>query len=227
MLLPSFSNKENLQKPPKLLRIAVLDSGFTISKYSQNVKFCLGDSRDFTGTGLEDNHGHGTHIVNTIVSNLKSDNYCIIIVKWFDPSIQAKTNETSIKAFEYLYSINIDIVNYSAGGTMHSEYEDYVLAGLLESGVKIFVAAGNDSQNLDKKCNYYPACYRLQKLEVVGNIQKDGKRHPSTNYGKVVTRWEIGVDVVQDTGKKGLRPMTGTSQSCALATAHEANRRFK
>ncbi len=220
-ILPSISES----KPNKIIRIAVLDSGFTRTEYSKNVKLCETGHKDFTGTGLEDNHGHGTHIVNTIVSNLKTDNYCIILVKWYDPNtIPPPTNS---KAFEYLNDIDVDIVNYSAGGPSHSEYEDYVLAGLLESGVKIFVAAGNDSQNLDKKCNYYPACYRLRKLEVVGNIQKDGKRRPSTNYGKVVTRWEIGVDVVQDTGKYGVRPMTGTSQSCALATAHEANRRFK
>ncbi len=215
-------------KPKKTIRIAVIDSGYTITKYS-NVIFCEDGHKDLTKTGLIDNHGHGTHIVNTIVSNLKNNvDYCIILIKWFDPKMSKYyAMHTSRTAFEYLLTQNVDIINYSAGGSGNSIEDRNNIVSLLKKGIKIFVAAGNDGENLNKDCYYYPACYKIKRLEVVANKDLTGKRVSSSNYGKVVTRWEVGVDIVQDTGYNGPRALTGTSQATAIATAKEINRRFK
>lgn len=223
ILSPTFLNAGT----KKTLRIAVIDSGYTITEYSE-AELCDDGHKDLTNTTIKDRHGHGTHIVNTLVANLDVNvKYCIILVKWYDPYINKfKTIDTSRSAFEYLLTQKVDIINYSAGGSAKNEQEKKHITELLKRGVKIFVAAGNDGNNLNKDCYYYPACYDIG-LEVVGNWDKNKVRHESSNYGKIVTRWENGVDVIQDTGYNGQIAMTGTSQATAIASAKEANRRSK
>lgn len=222
ILYPTFLNA-GTKRP---IRIAVIDSGYTYTEYSK-VKFCATGHKDFTNTGIRDNHGHGTHITNTIVTRLTVD-YCIIIIKFHDPKTNKYFSEySSQKQFDYLLSQDVDVINYSAGGPGYFKDEKKSIVTLLKRGVKIFVAAGNEGLNLNEDCNYYPACYNLKGLRVVGSINKDNKRSKFSNYGKVVDSWEIGVDVVEDTGYNGPRAMNGTSQATAIATANYVNRRFK
>jgi hypothetical protein len=48
---------------------------------------------------------------------------------------------------------------------------------------------------------------------VVGNVDRSGKIANNSNYGKSITRWEIGVNV-----KAYGLIMSGTSQATATAT---------
>lgn len=212
----------------KLLKIAVLDSGFTRSELSKDLPLCKTGHKDFTTTGLGDNHGHGTHITNIIYNRIRGLQYCFIIIKWYDPNTPHYfIQNSSYRAFEYLNSIDVDVINYSGGGIGSDIREKKEIWKLLRKSVKVFVAAGNESDDLDKKCNYYPACYHLHGLRVVGNLDTNGTRWKSSNYGKVVTDWRIGVDIAADMGKGYERYLSGTSQACAIATAKEINRMVK
>ena len=231
MILPEWLMSEpSVKRPAKLHKIVVMDTGFNSTKNSR-VKLCDTGSADFTHTGLKDNHGHGSHVANTIADRLlNADKYCFIIVKAFDPNTPLYyRNVTSRVEFEYLDTILEagDYVNYSAGGGTPGNEEKQHIVSLLNKGVNIFVAAGNGSANLDKKCDYYPACYGLKNLHVVGNLYNFKTKAPSSNYGRVVTEWEIGINVVADNGTGVKVPMTGTSQATALATVREINRNAK
>lgn len=204
----------------KEIRIAVLDSGFTKGKYS-DVKLCNEGHKDFTGTGLEDTVGHGSHIANVIADRLKDVDYCIIIIKFLTkPQTLMGSIYRSTAAFHHAILVKADYINYSAGGTLEDPDERSMIAAAIYRNIKVFVAAGNESANLDKNCEFYPACYKIPGLRVVGNVEKDGKRTKHSNYGKVVTDWENGVDIVADNGKYP-KAMTGTSQSCAIALAKD------
>ncbi len=74
-LFISLNSTTISKRQNKLVIIAVIDSGFTRSKLSQSVPICKTGHKDFTTTGLRDNHGHGSHIVNTIFSRTRRDNY--------------------------------------------------------------------------------------------------------------------------------------------------------
>lgn len=206
-------------KPKILVRIAVLDTGYTPGNYS-NVNLCNYGHKDFTGTGLQDHVWHGSHIANMIADRITDkDSYCIIIVKWYDPLYILKD---TTKLFEYTERLGVDVINYSAGGHYMVVNERQVLTRLLNKGIKVFVAAGNDNNNLDERCDFYPPCLKLPKLRVVGNLSRNGKRSNSSNYGSVVTDWEWGEDIVADT-PGGPVAATGTSQATAQASAKAAN----
>jgi subtilisin family serine protease len=210
----------------KVLRIVVLDTGFTKSPTSK-VKLCKNGSKDFTGTDLSDNNGHGSHIANIIADRISPKlDYCLIIVKWYnaDQDSTISIEERTLKSFEYIASLkDITAVNYSAGGAGEFIAERDAIMSITISDTKVFVAAGNNAFNLDKDCKFFPACYRINNLNVVGSVDKKGKRHKLSNYGKVVTQWENGVDVLADAGSKGIIYLTGTSQATAIATSKYIN----
>jgi thermitase len=223
---PSYSS---CKLPKKIIKIAVVDTGYNAGPDSK-VKLCRTGHKDFTGTGLDDHHKyyHGTEIANTIADRInKNVNYCIVILKWYDDRVpESLRNSTNEDIFNYAATLGVDVVNYSAGGEPSSEPEKQSIERLLKRKIKVLVAAGNEAQNLDIKCNYFPACYRLPGLIVVGNINSEGYVVKSSNYGKAVTHWEMGVDIAAYNGKE-MRLSTGTSQSTAIRTAKEVNRMRK
>jgi major intracellular serine protease len=222
MLYPELS----LAKEKQRLRIVVIDTGFSWN-IGSNVVLCNDGHKDFTGTGLSDNHWHGTHIANIIADRLKGKNFCIIIVKWYDPNDKPGTHfETSLKAFKYISTLkNIALVNYSAEGKSFSDEEEDAIRRLVTKGVGVFVAAGNGRKNLSLDCDIYPACYDIKGLRVVGN--KDIYGRIVSNYGTKVNVYENGINVLAFAGKAGKMYGSGSSQATAIATAKAANRRLK
>jgi hypothetical protein len=93
-------------------------------------------------------------------------------------------------------------------GTYFGKKEFDVIKKFIINGGVLTVAAGNNSSNLDKKCNAFPACYR--KLLPYKNFHVVGASDTgSSNYGKVVTDIEKGSNV-------GFPVMSGTSQASAV-----------
>lgn len=214
----------------KIWRIAVIDTGFNKTT-SSKVKLCADGHKDFTGFEWDnDAYGHGTHVTNTLANNLTIDNYCIIIIKYtHNPDLENKTFlplDRTIAAFQYLNTIDVDVVNYSAGGAFFIKEEKKALLALKKRGVSIFVAAGNEYMNLNKKCDFYPPCYKLG-IHVIGNLKSDGKRNPSSNYGRIVNHWEMGTGIMAEVSERVYMRLTGTSQASPVALAHWLNRKEK
>jgi major intracellular serine protease len=189
--------------------------------------------KDFTGTSLNDTMGHGTHISGLIdqyakhiflseetdIAALlsKEVEYCQVILKIYD--IKPKnTNilKNELDALRYAISIKVDVINISGGGTDSSPEEIALTKKALDLGIKIVAAAGNNHSDITLPNNhYYPAC-NDPRILVVGNIDSDNKRVPSSNYGDTVTSWEIGINVLSLTDATHLAMMTGSSQACAI-----------
>lgn len=178
-----------------------------------------------------DQIGHGTHVsgiilwggfkmedgyafpipINPVCSNVK-----IISCKYYDPPSYTNLQNT-VYCLRLAKFLKVDYVNYSSGGSEPSEKELQALEDLRSENIPVFIAAGNESQDLKKKA-YYPASYGLPNETVVGNVNKDGKLMSSSNYGGN-TVYEVGEDVMStlpgDTMRMG--KMTGTSQSAPKA----------
>ena len=195
----------------KLIKIAVIDTGFNVESVTRStpVVLCNKGHKSFTKDGLRDNNGHGTNIAHIIARTAKK-NYCLVIIKFFNTGLDGNAFKSMIKALKYVNTLDVDIVNISAGGDIANKRERHYINQLLNKKA-VFVAAGNESTNLDKTCNFFPACYH-KDLVVVGNAIK-GKLHNTSNYGKIVDLYYNGVEV-----KAGGKTMTGTSQSTAIAT---------
>lgn len=213
----------------KTLTIAVIDTGVDVSVPN----LCRFGHKSFVpngeGSPLVDTNGHGSHIAGIIGANAGEGDYCIVSIKYYSDKNTAKENLASLtKALQYAININVKFINLSGGGPQSDKEEFNLIKKALKKKIKIVVAAGNEHDDLDKSCNYFPACYDT-RITMVGNLQKqntDDRQFgpastsisPSSNYGKRVTRWEIGTDVESTLpgGKRG--KMSGTSQATAVAT---------
>lgn len=197
----------------KTIRIAIVDSGIYIK--SNTLKLCPGLSRDFTyDLSLQDKLGHGQNIAHIISDRIQNVDHCFVIIKVFSNASNGKAMNSSNEGLEYALKLKVDIVNYSAGGEEPNETEERIITNMLENKMKVIVAAGNEGNDLDDNCNYYPACYRLQNLMVVGNLNKNGTTHNKSNRGVYLTAWRIGEDVIA-----GGLMLTGTSQATAVYTS--------
>lgn len=213
--VPESRHKVKFPVKPRI-QVAIVDSGYN-KTINSHLEFCDEKlNKDFTDTDQIDNYHHGSHIGNIISNNLYN-NVCFIILKAFNPN---NTNiYASIDAFVYANIIlrKGDVLNYSAGGPGFSYTERALIKNLLDKGIHVFVAAGNSNANLDINCNYFPACYHLTGLNVIGNGTPTWKSMTS-NYGRVITEWEDGQNVIADNGTGLFVPISGTSQSTAIAS---------
>lgn len=212
----------------KQFKIAVIDTAFD-PNYTYNI--CDGKIKKFNNDIPKKGHGH--NIVSIIEATLKKadkKSYCYVLV-------DVGSNNGAFwgnfeKGLNYIRSMSDkpDVINISGGSYFNFYKIREETEALLNAGVKIFNAAGNNSLNLDKNCNWYPACYD-KRIVVVGalihkdNMDADGDRMrwEGSNYGEnVVNHWEYGYKI-----SAGGLTMTGTSMAVAFATGFYCKKTIK
>lgn len=217
------------------IKIAVIDTGFDFNSTWTDAsthalikpKLCPGKHYDFVtpkNKKPQDNHGHGTHIAGLIAKYAENTDYCLIIMKFYDPNIKDLTQEYTIKAIKQAIAEDVDIINYSGGGLSPSKPEKEAIELAQKKGIKIVVAAGNEHTELKPffkikgTCiGYYPACYNAL-IARVGNVDAKGDIAPTSNFGSFITAWEMGEEVLSlGIGNKYVK-MSGTSQATAVHT---------
>lgn len=202
-----------------------MDSGLDITDQRFTPYLCKRGHKDFTGEGLTDYNGHGSHIAGIITSNTTKNNYCLVIVKVFMKDGMNSYRAEQL-ALDYIKAIAPDYVNYSGGGNTPMEKEGKTIKFLKDT--KFVVAAGNDGKNIgDGKNNYYPASFNYPNLIVVGNLKNPTTRHKTSNYGKFDMVWELGTNIVSTVpfhiSITGMAAMTGTSMASPRHIARMLN----
>lgn len=194
----------SIQSYAKTIRVAVIDTGFS-TVYNDKVKFCEDSIYDFTGYGIKDVVGHGTNIAGLIVENNEKIDYCLIILKFMHQS-SALNIGFYFKALEKVVELKPDIVNLSLGGPGFYRFEAQSIKTLLDNGIQVVAAAGNEGINLNIKCFFYPACLD-SRIHVIGN------KSATSNYGRVVD------EIIDGNNKTALGfTASGSSQSTAIFT---------
>jgi subtilisin family serine protease len=210
------------------VKVAVIDTGFGYGDIKKDTKLCEGVHTDFTKDhmfkymGINnwiplDIIGHGTNVVGLIEEYAKKSNvnYCIVILKFYSKNQSSTQNlKSSIAAIKFATEeLKVDYINYSGGGPSPDPEEKRAVEKFLNQGGKLIAAAGNDGKLIGSGDDeYYPAMYD-KRITVVGSLDQRGFISKSSNYGKLVNRWEIGEEV---TGYN--ITLTGTSQATAVAT---------
>lgn len=208
------------------IKIAVIDTGFDFdSKWQYTTldkpKLCKMGHKSFIDGSFKDNSGHGTHIVGLIAQGNKDIDYCIVIIKAFEPSdrsIDALGN--TIKAYRYAINIGVDIINYSAGGTSKSEAECDLISEASGRGIHVVTAAGNEHSDLSVS-PYYPAMCSAWTYKIMAKTVKNS-RLPASNYTTTVipnTHVELGENVLSLMPNNVVGFLTGTSQAAAIFTS--------
>lgn len=226
VMLSLIASSALAKEHSKLLKVAVIDTGLDKSAITH---LCSSGHKSFASRDpLKDNHGHGTHVGGLIEQAAHGSKYCMISLQFFDPtSPDTNTRASLVSAIDSAIKLKVDYINISAGGVLPDKQEKKLITKALNRHIKVVVAAGNESSNLDKKCSFFPACYD-NRLVVVGNMTAKGTKFFDSNYGSVVNRWEMGTDVYSKLpGHNLLGKMTGTSQATAIATGKLLKQQFK
>lgn len=216
----------------RFVKVAIIDTG--IDPVMLNSKeYCKTGHKDFTGAGIKDDHGHGTHISGIVDQYAKgfalvkdgtpkqlkdkSANYCQIIIKYYDSKGSDVNNLfNTIKALRWAIDQKVDIINYSGGGVAPYEEEKKLIIEALDKGIKVVAAAGNERSDLEIR-PYYPAMYD-KRIYIVGNLVSDKSREiaSSSNFGKPVNTWEVGTNVLSTLPNGLFGRMSGSSQATAV-----------
>ena len=235
---PTVSQKESFRSPaefepsPKPVIVAVIDTGFDFkSDWAAIIKAypkfrkprtCKYGNVDFTGTGLEDRHGHGTHVAGLIAQYADNSNYCLVIMKYFDKATDSSDHlDDTAKAFQRAIDLKVDIINYSGGGEEYSKNECTLIKKALNAGIVVVAAAGNEGKNINDR-KYYPAMCD-DRVKAVGNIYNTGEYVQSSNFTDDGPKSrhlynQIGYNIMSLAPNNQLFIMTGTSQSAAIQT---------
>ncbi len=217
------------------IKIAVIDTGFDFSSKWENKaaikatgitkpKLCANGHYDFVNDNANsdknnDNHGHGTHIAGIIAKGNNNLDYCLVILKYYDPKVINTDNlKNSISAYKRAIRMNVDIINYSGGGVEKSTEECSLMKQALDKGIKVVAAAGNERSDLDKH-PYYPALCD-SRIVVVASVDISNTRLPSSNWSSSKYQlWSaIGQNVMSLLPYNSYGYMTGTSQATAAIT---------
>lgn len=201
-------------------KIVIVDTGISYTPIME--KFLCKQKnlhKDFTGQGLNDVVGHGTHLAHLIGKQLDFSKFCIVIIKFFH---KEKIVGDYGAAVTYAASLNPRVINLSLNGLEESPRETMAINKALRQGTSVFVSAGNESQNLTIICNAFPACIKVShpNFYVVSN----GARTPagiveyaeSSNTEGPARYLANGQDVPSFVGYKKIQKMTGTSQATAI-----------
>lgn len=132
--------------------IAIIDTG--IEATHPDLNYFTG--ADFTSEGLFDGHGHGTHVAG-IAAALDNDIGVVGVapgarlwaVKVLDSSGSGSFSNV-IAGLDYVaqHSNEIEVANMSLGGSGYSQAQRDAIAGCVNRGVVIVVAAGNSSTDV-------------------------------------------------------------------------------
>lgn len=197
------------------LRVAVIDTGLSLTDPRFKDVLCPSGHKDFTGEGIWDVNSHGTHVAGIIMRNAPDHSkYCLVIIKAFG----THRKEYAAEAIQYAVSLGIKLVNISADGITYDPEEK---AALSASGVKFVVAAGNENSYYK---NSYPSGYGLPNVYPVGNWDcKAGKKGRLSNYGGGII-WRCGTDILSTVPGGNEETKSGTSMAAPMYTAELINR---
>lgn len=172
----------------QLNRVAIIDTGLDIKSEYYKPFLCKSGHRDFTGTGLKDNDGHGSYVANLVIRNAHTNHFCLVIYKFYTAKIKQSWNQSLLQALKEASKQKIKLVNLSVSGEGYLKEEDDYFSS--NRDITFVTAAGNDDVNLDEDPRY-PASYDYPNILVVGALDKySGKKNEVSNYGKRVRYWE-------------------------------------
>lgn len=198
------------------LKIAIIDTGLNVYDPRFQDFLCPTGHKDFTGAGLSDTNGHGTHVAGILMRAAPDHSkYCVVIIK-IGSSVRQE-----LKAFVYAESLGVKVVNFSWSNTavVDQEFE------LMRSSKMLFVVAAGNNKTYYREA--YPGGYQLPNVIPVGNWDCQSKtRGPASNYGEGVN-WRCGTNIKSTLPDAREGYMSGTSQATPLMTAEIINRLTK
>ena len=177
----------------------------------------------------EDKDGHGTHVSGIIGARgnnaLGVSGLCweatVMPVKFMNSQGQGSTSD-AIAGMDYAIKMGAKIINNSWGGTAKSQSLENEIEHAEDKGVLLVVAAGNNSQDIDKD-PFYPADYTNGNILSIAAITASGSLASFSDFGsKNVDLGAPGDSIVSTYPTSTYKVLSGTSMATPYVTAAAA-----
>ena len=209
------------------IKIAVLDTG--IDPDHPDLVNAIEATRDFTGEGVEDLNGHGTHCAGIIAARQNSVGYIgvapesrLLVAKVL-PNNKKGTYSAIAAGVDWAVGENADIVSMSLGGSS-SNGELFGAIHRALAANKIVVCAAGNAGSLFHNSIGYPG--RYGSVIAVGAHDPFGNPAGFSSRGGEIDLMAPGTDIWSAHANGGYRKLSGTSMAtpfvagiCALILA--------
>lgn len=200
------------------VRAYIIDSGIRTGHTQFGSRLLSGYSAINDGRGTNDCNGHGTHVAGTVGGTTwgVAKQVRLVPVRVFGCT-GGSSNSTIIAGIDWVRANRVlpAVANMSLGGPA-STATDNATNNLINSGVTVVVAAGND--NGANACNYSPA--RVANAVTVGSTTRTDARSSFSNIGSCVNIFAPGSAITSawHTSTSASNSISGTS----MASPHVA-----
>jgi len=194
------------------VRAYVIDSGIHASHTQFGGRVSGGATAISDGRGTGDCNGHGTHVAGTIGSSTYgvAKQVRLVPVRVFGCT-GGSANSTIVAGIDWVRNNHVKpaVVNMSLGGPAASTI-DTATNNLINAGVTVVVAAGNDNANA---CNFSPA--RVANAITVGSTTSTDARSSFSNFGTCVNVFAPGSSIRSTwwTSNTATNTISGTSMA--------------
>lgn len=177
------------------IKIAVLDTGINLN-HEDLVNKIDPSMQDFTGSGIEDNYGHGTHVSGIAGAETNNGigiagtgyNSKIMVVKVLNNSGGGYTSWVA-NGIKWAADHGANVINLSLGSSMRSSTLENAVNYAWGKGVVLAAAAGNSGSS----AKLYPAAY-TNVISVAATDIND-KKASFSSFGKWVSVAAPGVNI--------------------------------
>ncbi|REL27117.1 subtilisin Carlsberg [Thalassotalea euphylliae] len=196
------------------VKVAVLDTG--IDSDHQDLAAAIIDTADFTGDGIEDANGHGTHCAGVIGARLNGVGFVGVAPKSELLVAKVLANNGS-GAYEWIANgvywavdNDADIISMSLGGPVSDPELYRAIQYALFYGVHVICAAGNDG-GLGTNTIGYPG--RYGGVITVASHDRNGNPSGFSSKGGEVDVMAPGSDIWSTYKNGGYAELSGTSMA--------------
>ena len=196
------------------VKVAVLDTG--IDTDHPDLQDAIADSRDFTGDGIEDANGHGTHCAGIIGARLNEVGFVgvapecqLLIGKVLNNGGQGSYDWIS-QGIDWAVEKKAHIISMSLGGPKSADTLYKAIHSALTAGVYVMCAAGNEGSLFQNSIGY-PG--RYGGVITVASHDENGNRSGFSSRGGEIDVMAPGSKIWSTYKDGGYAELSGTSMA--------------
>ncbi|MEB3358585.1 MAG: S8 family peptidase [Synechococcales bacterium] len=201
------------------VKVAVLDTG--IDPDHPDLEEGIVSTRDFTGDGIEDANGHGTHCAGIIAARLNNTGF-VGVAPRAQLLIGKVLGNDGTGAFHWiadgvLWAIEqgADIISMSLGGPFSSHRLYQAIHIALAKGIMVICAAGNEGSLFQNSIGY-PG--RYGGVITVASHDENGNRSGFSSRGGEIDVMAPGSNIWSTFKDGGYAELSGTSMAAPFVS---------